>query len=640
MAASALVSKTVQLIGLAATVLLINTSVVRADAESTSIIVVSDLHVGSVWFESSARQQKLMSFLDYVESSAREGNGPQTLVLLGDIIELWLTPFYQVPPSPTEAAANQNSHGFNVRAFVKMIQRISDAGVTVVSVTKGNHDMEMNADFARQIYGGNVLWRGDSYEHRNVLFEHGHMYDLFNAEEVGGQLCHPFGYFVSRTVAFTGYTTVKSSNGVFGQFLDDAIDRAARLFWKVLLDNKAVVRFLKLEWAMKIVLETILNHVAEESLLDISYEEIKDVEILAASPYCGDQSSFTLKKAVKKFKGLIKRWLKVHKVGYVAKMLAASKTGDVKYFVQRKTADVVVMGHTHSWKLESYHRDTKHGGKDVVYANSGTWVDGVVPTFVKISFHEDQPNRPSRVEVFKWLGAQTPPELQKSMDVPSPISRRSRRLQSVPPSWICNEQYYDADDGCDCNCGVWDPDCDGAPESDIYNCDPEISGAYCRQDTAQCAYAEAPESWNCPATLYNNQDGCHCMCGAYDPDCAATDNVLFGCDGPGPSDTPVGCFANATCEFETLPPPAWQCEPSFYDADDGCDCACGARDPDCDDEPVVNNCHCGDMPVACSSMGTCICVTPPREEPSSSSSTTVGLNVLLILIAAAVVQRS
>ncbi|MCR9163592.1 MAG: hypothetical protein ACE37F_15710 [Nannocystaceae bacterium] len=32
----------------------------------------------------------------------------------------------------------------------------------------------------------------------------------------------------------------------------------------------------------------------------------------------------------------------------------------------------------------------------------------------------------------------------------------------VPDAWTCPTQYFDADDGCDCGCGVADPDCGGA----------------------------------------------------------------------------------------------------------------------------------------------------------------------------------
>ena len=40
---------------------------------------------------------------------------------------------------------------------------------------------------------------------------------------------------------------------------------------------------------------------------------------------------------------------------------------------------------------------------------------------------------------------------------------------SAPDTWTCEEDFYDAGDGCDCNCGAWDPDCSD-PSADVYGC--------------------------------------------------------------------------------------------------------------------------------------------------------------------------
>jgi len=39
---------------------------------------------------------------------------------------------------------------------------------------------------------------------------------------------------------------------------------------------------------------------------------------------------------------------------------------------------------------------------------------------------------------------------------------------SVPPEWTCDPLFYGALDGCDCGCGVYDPDCDFGQE--VLNC--------------------------------------------------------------------------------------------------------------------------------------------------------------------------
>lgn len=40
----------------------------------------------------------------------------------------------------------------------------------------------------------------------------------------------------------------------------------------------------------------------------------------------------------------------------------------------------------------------------------------------------------------------------------------------VCAQWTCDPSYYDVGDGCDCDCGAWDPDCND-PWQEVYNCE-------------------------------------------------------------------------------------------------------------------------------------------------------------------------
>ena len=42
---------------------------------------------------------------------------------------------------------------------------------------------------------------------------------------------------------------------------------------------------------------------------------------------------------------------------------------------------------------------------------------------------------------------------------------------TLPSGWRCPAVNYGGGDGCDCNCGAWDTDCDD-PAADVYNCRP------------------------------------------------------------------------------------------------------------------------------------------------------------------------
>jgi hypothetical protein len=82
----------------------------------------------------------------------------------------------------------------------------------------------------------------------------------------------------------------------------------------------------------------------------------------------------------------------------------------------------------------------------------------------------------------------------------------------------------------------------------------------------------APKGYVCPPSSYGGQDGCDCGCGALDPDC------VQGCSEP-------GCRA-ASCDHCRLEDGSafdchFACELSHFGSHDGCDCGCGALDPDC-----------------------------------------------------------
>lgn len=152
------------------------------------------------------------------------------------------------------------------------------------------------------------------------------------------------------------------------------------------------------------------------------------------------------------------------------------------------------------------------------------------------------------------------------------------RVTGVPSAWTCPAEWYSNDDGCDCNCGAVDPDCNG-DQSTVDGCPVGFAGtgvASCSATgTCQFSGKTASPYWLCPASTYNANDGCDCNCGVYDPDCDSSESELFNC--------PSG-FTCTSAGFCAAPEPGsnWVCDPSFYASFDGCDCGCG-DDPDCAD---------------------------------------------------------
>ena len=88
----------------------------------------------------------------------------------------------------------------------------------------------------------------------------------------------------------------------------------------------------------------------------------------------------------------------------------------------------------------------------------------------------------------------------------------------VHPDWICNPSLYASggqDASCDCNCGTYDPDCDDA-DAPVYGCTLGDLSACSPEGTCTIA------GWNCNPNFFGTMDGCDCGCGVVDPDCASS----------------------------------------------------------------------------------------------------------------------
>ena len=155
---------------------------------------------------------------------------------------------------------------------------------------------------------------------------------------------------------------------------------------------------------------------------------------------------------------------------------------------------------------------------------------------------------------------------------------------SVPVGWACDPAYYGAQDGCDCACGAWDPDCNLAGQT-LYGCN---MGDTCVQPGVCQA---GGGTWLCDPTWYGVADGCDCGCGIIDTDCS--DGSLAACDyNDCSSGTPMD-GQNWLCEAGGT----WTCDATWYGAGDGCDCGCGVIDTDCADGTLAscdyNDCSIG-----------------------------------------------
>jgi hypothetical protein len=119
-----------------------------------------------------------------------------------------------------------------------------------------------------------------------------------------------------------------------------------------------------------------------------------------------------------------------------------------------------------------------------------------------------------------------------------------KTCMGTPTAWTCAAGKYNSGDGCDCNCGTHDPDCDKMPTEPIVGCQP----------SEECNSSDAcvPVAWTCDPEYF--KDGfCDCGCAVHDPDCA--DNAVAtcsACDDPAGMDA-TGKMFTGSCSTMACP---------------------------------------------------------------------------------------
>ncbi len=107
----------------------------------------------------------------------------------------------------------------------------------------------------------------------------------------------------------------------------------------------------------------------------------------------------------------------------------------------------------------------------------------------------------------------------------SEVDLSNNAVCAAVSGWTCDPSAY-GDGYCSCGCGAPDIDCADSASWACEVCDdPGTCSDYdCLNiDLAQNWSCDASSPWTCDATYYEALDGCDCGCGIVDPDCSSTD---------------------------------------------------------------------------------------------------------------------
>ncbi|MCP4146606.1 MAG: hypothetical protein GY757_02550 [bacterium] len=366
-------------------------------AKRTKRIFISDLHMGDkrsnapgeglhryVWLY-EPRTTMLANFLQSVYNS----DDVKEVIILGDLFDQWVFPTNFTPPSYSDIA----NAPLNVN-IVKALKDIAGHDEMKLYYVPGNHDMLISKKELSEIIPnieltffndkndwpkkGEGVYRGDA-----IAAEHGNMYTLFCAPDTwdfkGGIL--PVGFFISRVVA--------SKKALYGKGTDtiDIIEKFIKAFFKE-----------------KYLAKDVFEAIAEDAKLK-SPEIITDLD--------NKPSPMTVDQVGNSYKNSFEEWGKHTPTGLssisgvICEATGLAEDACKEYFRKDETK-IVVMGHTHKWKLDGYIGESYVPDSPFefipcshIYANSGTWINShKMATYVETEIDRDEKRH--YVRVFKY----------------------------------------------------------------------------------------------------------------------------------------------------------------------------------------------------------------------------------------------
>lgn len=358
-----------------------------ANVNRDKLVVISDLHLGNdlSYSENVKHLPRLEQFLNEVRSSKTVSE----LIIGGDMFDEWYIPTrLNTYDGGTQADFIRKTVKANQRIFDVLNGIIKDNQVKVTYVP-GNHDMGFTSEMiaialpgVNQARDSQEKYAVGTYSPRpQIMVEHGHRYDFFcamtpgaNETEAPGSFMPP-GYFFARIAAnsFTDPTTPENATKVpvINRNENGSDEQKSKYIyyslWKEVMEK---VIYVKDDFSQPIITTNVGGFTKTYAINDILPRSGAD-NTIQMNLY-NDLFTQAAWDARAKYNNVVamtpinEAILGSFKTEYI------DKQSNVQYFLKSKDVRIVVFGHTHIPKIQSY---TNQDGKQCVYANSGTWED-------------------------------------------------------------------------------------------------------------------------------------------------------------------------------------------------------------------------------------------------------------------------
>jgi UDP-2,3-diacylglucosamine pyrophosphatase LpxH len=346
------------------------------------IVVISDIHLGAddAFAEMKENKEAFLVFLKEIRASKTIAE----LVVNGDLIDQWFLPMnYEMPETLSEF--NDLVATNNQEIFDEINGIITDRKIKVTYVP-GNHDINLDQAETERLFPGIHQARDAEglgtylIGSNDIAIEHGHRYNFFVAPDPlsnrdivkSEKSILPCGYFFTRIATSDVVEGQPNTSNTFSDLKPNAEDTIQMAYYYYFMNWKFLLTALPVSesFSDKVIKTHIDGYFGTFAISDLIPFQNSNGDI-SVSLYNGIVENWDERQTINRVNVPIN--LKEAVVGAASNEFTDLQAS-MQYATYDPTTKLVVFGHTHEAKISKM---THSNGNEVVYANSGTWIDHV-----------------------------------------------------------------------------------------------------------------------------------------------------------------------------------------------------------------------------------------------------------------------